>query len=214
MKTIRFTAYPKPGDRFGRLVVLERIKKEKKHWHIRCLCDCGTEKLILQDSVIRGVTQSCGCMRREFIGKLNFKHGDCKDNEHRAPEYGSWAAMIQRCTNPKNKWYHRYGGRGIRVCDEWLTSYESFLAHIGRKPSQKHSIERIRNDGDYEPGNVKWATQREQQNNRSSNRFLDYNGKRQSVADWSRETGIGIRTILSRLRYGWSEEKTLTCPIA
>jgi len=125
-------------------------------------------------------------------------------------EYGVWAQMIQRCTNPKQIGYASYGGRGITVCERWR-NYENFIADMGKRPSAKHSIERNNNDGDYEPGNCYWATRFQQGRNRSDNRIITFNGRTQCLKDWATETGMKIATLKNRLDAdGWSIERALT----
>lgn len=199
------------GQRFGRLVAGDAIRRPGK-WYIQCKCDCGNEKLIRCDHLKAGLSTSCGCYAREVTIASNTKHGDCRKTKH-APEFDVWVSMRERCGNPKDVSYHRYGGRGIKVCKEWQESYPSFLAHVGRRPSSEHSIERINNDGDYEPNNVRWATKVEQCNNRRTNHFLEFNGKRLTLAQWQREVGIHSLTIRRRIVSGWSVEKALTTPV-
>lgn len=200
------------GQRFGRLVAGDVIRRPGK-WYIQCKCDCGKEKLVRHDHLKSGRTSSCGCYKIEVTKLSNTRHGDCRRTEDHAPEFTAWVGMNDRCGNPRNPAFHRYGGRGIQVCEEWKESYPAFLAHVGRKPSPEHSIERINNDGNYEPKNVRWATKVEQCNNRRTNRFLEFRGKTQTIAQWGREVGISNLTIQARLKYGWSTEKTLTTPV-
>lgn len=142
----------------------------------------------------------------------NYRHGH-KPAGRASPEYITWNGMRARCTNPKNPNYDRYGARGVKVCDEWLTSFVTFLGDMGRKPTPQHSIERINNNGNYEPGNCRWATNKEQANNRRSSRLLTYNGLTQTVAFWAQLCGLRIGTLHSRLKSGWSVERALTTPI-
>lgn len=126
--------------------------------------------------------------------------------------YGSWVAMRMRCHWPKHKNYNQYGGRGIKVCERWRSSLHAFLADMGPRPSPVHSIERIDNDGDYEPGNCRWATQGEQANNRQVSRHVEFNGARKTVAQWAQEYGLGKSTLGRRLNLGWPIELALTKP--
>lgn len=129
------------------------------------------------------------------------------------PEYYVWKAMIDRCYNPKNKTYHRYGGRGITVCDRWRHSFENFLADMGRRPSNAYSLNRIDNDGNYEKINCEWATCTAQQNNRQNNHRLTWRDETLTVAQWSRRTGFSPQMIDRRLKTGLSVEEALTRPI-
>lgn len=133
------------------------------------------------------------------------KHGDSK-----SPEYNSWACMIQRCYDENHDTYERYGALGITVCDEWRTSYAAFLAHIGRKPSPRHTIDRIDGTKGYEPGNVRWATPLEQSRNTKQTHLLTWNGKTLCLSEWSEITGIGRKTIARRLQLGWEVQRALT----
>lgn len=126
--------------------------------------------------------------------------------------YGSWRHMVARCRNSNDISWPLYGGRGIQVCERWLT-FSNFLADMGERPP-KHTIDRIDNDGDYEPGNCRWATDTEQANNKSSSTLLTFQGKTQSLALWGREVGIPATAITRRLSLGWSVERTLTEPSA
>ena len=132
--------------------------------------------------------------------------------KRRSPMYRAWCTMVARCYNPKNISYRRYGGRGVRVWRQWLT-FERFLADMGHRPSSGHSIHRINNDGDYEPGNCKWATAKEQARNRRNNRFLEFKGQRASLVEWSEISGINQRTLETRLNRAWTVERTLTQPV-
>lgn len=156
------------GGVFGRLTVLARSLPNKRGQAIwRCRCSCGTEKDIRASSLKGGIASSCGCIYRETRPLIRLKHGDKPKVHPVAPEYTAWLNMITRCENPKhNRWQH-YGGRGITICERWRNSYEAFLADVGRKPTPGHSLDRYPdNDGNYEPSNVRWATDIQQANNK------------------------------------------------
>lgn len=122
--------------------------------------------------------------------------------------------MKQRCYNPNNPNYHRYGGRGIRVCQRWRDSCAAFVADMGPRPSPKHTVDRIDNDGNYEPGNVRWATMKEQHRNRHDSRTYTHAGRTQSMGDWAKEAGMHRSTLEQRIkRLGWSFGKALTAPV-
>ncbi len=154
-----------------RLSVVSTHRKSK-HTYAECLCTCGNTKTVRLDTIGKTIF-SCGCLRSEMMkvrgartGKLARKHGDGGQGRQRAPEYRAWAHMKNRCFNPNNKEFHYWGGRGITVCPQRKDSYEAFLADVGRKPIGKYSLDRINVDGNYEPGNVRWATDFEQANNK------------------------------------------------
>jgi hypothetical protein len=201
------------GKKFGRLIVVaySHSNRDKKACWI-CVCDCGKEVVVSGKSLRNGRTKSCGCYALEVRAKSSTKHGACKNSRANGKtlEYYIWRGIIARCTNPNNKKYADYGGRGITICDEWRHDYKAFIDYIGNKPSPGYSIERINNDRNYEPGNIRWATQKEQMNNTRVNRFLTYNGKSQTVSQWADELKIPYNRIAMRLHRGNSVEKALT----
>ena len=153
------------GRRFGKWTAIHFAEQRGRMQRWLCRCDCGTERIISSKSLREGGSKSCGCLQREIVSN-GATHGETR-NGHTTPEYRTYAGMIQRCTNPNNPSWNHYGGRGIKVCPRWQHSYEHFLADVGRRPSPAHSLDRYpNNDGDYEPGNVRWATRKEQNANR------------------------------------------------
>lgn len=153
------------GNKFGMLLVIEPRQKHPGRTYILCLCDCGKYTMQNPSHVRLGRITSCGCgLIIRNLARATHKHSP---RSGITPEYRAWKAMKSRCTNSNIKHYSYYGGRGVRVCDEWMDSFEEFFNHIGPRPSSKHSVDRYpNNDGNYEPGNVRWATKREQVLNR------------------------------------------------
>lgn len=161
------------GKRFGRLIAVRPNGKSKNRqttW--LCKCDCGKEKTIVRSSIVNGHSRSCGCLFRKSGGDASSRNGK------RCREYAAWAGMIRRCENKKEQSYPNYGGRGIKVCQRWRKSYPDFLLDMGRRPSPEHSLDRIDVNGNYEPGNVRWATKSQQVLNR---RPFQHKGWRQAA---------------------------------
>ena len=193
------------GQRFGRLVV---ISKAGKHPDGRiiwlCRCDCGAETKTAAAQLRKGKTRSCGCLRAEIVKVVGVKHGYFGTRIYRI-----WAGLNSRCLNPTHKDYPNYGGRGITVCARWR-SFENFHADMAGSYADHLSIERINVHGNYEPGNCRWATPREQARNRRSTKLIEWRGRAMTIAGWADETGIPFTTIRSRLRKGWAVERALS----
>lgn len=175
----------------------------------KCICDCGKEHEATSYNLTRGRTTQCrSCMILQ-IAKSNTKHG-CKPKRL----HEIYANMKTRCHNPNYELWSRYGGRGIKVCEEWENSYKSFRDWaFSSGYSDNLTLDRIDNDGDYCPDNCKWSDRVEQANNRHTNRILTLNGEKDTMANWARKTGLPYWLIQRRLdEFKWSEEKTLTTP--
>lgn len=176
---------------------------------VQCDCKDQTVKEVKFACLFRNPpTKSCGCVKMKNIINSGLTHGMSYTREH-----SIWRRMKARCYNTNNNRYYRYGGRGIKVCDRWINSFGNFFHDMGPVPSRKHSLDRINVDEDYHPDNCRWASYKEQANNATSNRMITYNGRTQTLAQWSDETGIGRTTISARIsKYGWSVDKALTSP--
>lgn len=160
------------SKRFGKLVVLSEADPHTfpggtRSRRVNAVCDCGSRVTVFSKHIVSGLTTSCGCHHRALVARLKTSHGATR-GPRRAwdAEYGIWSGMIARCENPNVAKYESYGGRGVKVCARWRKSYAAFLADMGRRPSKRHSIDRINNDGDYEPTNCRWATASQQMRNR------------------------------------------------
>lgn len=195
-----------PGDRYGNLTVLAEAPQIGYARFMYVRCDCGNLGRVRLNQMRMGKTRSCGCMINPSITRAKTTHGCAKRSEYRI-----WGLMLQRCENPRNPGYHKYGGRGISVCSRWH-EFESFLADMGPRPSPAHSLDRYPdNNGNYEPGNCRWATLREQAKNKRNNLWLEFNGERLHLADWARRLGIGAPSLRVRLKR-WPLEIALTRP--
>jgi len=192
-----------PGDQVGLWVVLS-FNGSTRYGHRKalCRCACGTERSVRVDVLKSGQSGGCGCI------SPTLRHGRSYTREHE-----TWCRMKQRCNNPKNPRYSSYGGRGIRVCDRWNRAFEAFLEDMGERPPGDYSIERIDNDGNYEPSNCRWATMREQSKNTRRTRLLTFDGKTRPARDWARLVGLEKATLLHRVRSGWEIERALFAPV-
>jgi len=195
------------GQKFGLLTVVSVLPG------IKCVCDCscGTRGfLVNRYSVRKGRSKSCGCLRNTNPSHLT--HGESVRGRW-TPEYRAWSNMLSRCYNPKATRFKDWGGRGISVCDEWRHSYEAFLRDVGRRPTSEHSLDRFPNtSGNYEPGNVRWATPIEQARNMRSNRLISAFSESMTMADWAERSGLKYRVIQDRIASGWDPERALSTP--
>jgi hypothetical protein len=188
------------GRKFGLLLAVSAAPSDARgqsRW--LCRCECGKQTTLKAYNLVNGHTRSCGCLRAPF------------DGTHATPTYRIWSGIISRCTSPGTSRYAYYGARGVTVCKRWLL-YESFLADMGERPP-KMQIERIDNDGHYEPSNCRWATRNEQQRNKRSNRILVLGKERITLAEASERFGLKANTIRKRLDLGWSPVSAVTVPL-
>ena len=197
------------GRIFGRLTVLARAHtpvwaESRPWWH--CRCECGNTVNVRAHALVSGNTRSCGCLHSEICAKRLTTHGRSD-----TPEYGIWSNMHDRCRNPHNQDYKHYGGRGIYVDAPW-DSFEQFWSDRCPRPSRRHELDRIDNNGPYSAANTRWVLHREQTNNKRSNHRLTFNGRTLTIAEWTRELGWPNYTIRNRLALGWDLVRIFTEP--
>ena len=188
------------------MVVVSRLPSVRSRVMYSCRCDCGTPVAVRGESLRSGHTESCGCGKSAALVARLTKHGSNRRGG-RSPAYSSWSSMIQRCTNPRDKAYPSYGGRGIKVPDTWL-EFTGFYADMGDRP-EGSSLERKKNNAPYSKENCIWATRQQQQSNTRACRYITYGGRTQTMAAWARETGRSPATIRRRLDSGLSVAEIL-----
>ena len=196
------------GRVFGRLVVIALIRNRR--WLVRC--ECETEFQIVTSRLVSGHVKSCGCLSRDLFLEVAKCPSRSTHGKSYSPTYTTWKMMLQRTMNPKDPSWHKYGGRGIKVCERWLT-FENFLADMCERP-EGTTIEREDNNGNYEPDNCKWATSKEQANNTRQNVVIEFQGQRKTLAQWVETTGLSRKALDWRLNAGWGVERMLTTPVA
>lgn len=186
------------GHKFNRLTVVSRAensKNGKAMW--LCKCDCGNTLIVWGSNLRNGHTKSCGCLQKEKTTNRNLVHGKACTNIH-----STWKSMTQRCCNPNATSFKYYGARGISVCEEWKRDFQAFYDYVSQLPhfgEEGYSIDRINNNGNYEPGNVKWSTRKEQSSNRRSCKYVYYEGEILTVAELSEKIGVSAKTLYSKI---------------
>lgn len=194
------------GMTFGRLTAVEvhgRTSAGAVVW--QCSCACGGSHTASSQSLVDGKVKSCGCWKSSHPAH-NRTH-----NMKSHPLYLVWSAMLNRCRNPNVRGYENYGGRGIKVCERWR-DFSAFYTDMGERPAGQ-TLERINNDGDYEPGNCRWATRREQGSNKRNSRYIEANGESLPLSEWARRLGCSHAAILARIAAGMTEADAVTLPI-
>lgn len=195
------------GKQFGFLTAVEYVQAKKPpKWLCRCIC--GKEIVVITDNLTRGHTKSCGCKKGKMITNSKMRHGQADSKA-----YNAWRHIKGRCLNPKDKRYEYYGGRGIKVCDRWLETFENFYFDMGDPPTPQHSIDRINVDGDYEPSNCRWATVKEQMNNTRQTPKYTYQNESHTLKEWAEIKNITYSTLQQRIKkMGWTIEKSIETP--
>jgi hypothetical protein len=197
------------GARFGRLTILgESPQRSGSFVAWGCRCDCGMIVIVAGVNLRSGHTRSCGCLLADKNRDLRSTHG----LTDQIPEYKTWCAMRGRCLNPNNRHYPNYAGRGITICPEW-DDFAVFYRDMGSRPSPRHTIDRIDNDGPYSPENCRWASPREQARNRRITRRLTWRGQTRSLGEWAEVTGIPYAVISRRLMRGWTVDEAMTASL-
>lgn len=199
------------GIRFARLVALRPSGSSRAggvSW--LCRCDCGAEITCSGKNLRSGNTKSCGCLNSQKVSERN--QSKTTHGMTNTATFTVWVNMKQRCTNPKHNSYHRYGGRGIKVCERWMHSFENFLADMGERPFPDAEIDRKDNDGGYEPDNCRWVTSEQNKNNRAVSRKITFDGKTQTISQWAQEIGCSRQALRHRIENGWSAHDALTTP--
>jgi hypothetical protein len=197
------------GRTYGRLTVVAYAGRRR--WH--CRCACGSLRVVRGPDLKNGNSKSCGCLSREVSAATarahNRRHG-MRDT----PEYAAWKALRGRCLHPGHQAYHNYGARGVRVCERWAGAegFVNFFADMGPRPSSHHTLERIDNEGHYEPGNCCWATTKAQSRNKRTSFFIEHQGRRLTLAGWAEVTGLSRYCIRRRLKAGWDVARALSAP--
>ena len=197
------------GERYGRLICLKEGEPHYSSGGIKsrmivCICDCGAKVNALLGALRNGIIKSCGCFKKEILISTNTTHGLCPKNSIN-PEYNAWSHMKSRCLDVNDQQYKNYGARGIKVCERWVNSFDSFLKDMGRRPSSKHSLDRWPDiNGNYTVENCRWGTTREQSRGKRTNIWIEFDGHKMIAKDAADYFGINYRTFTGSLKRGKS----------
>jgi len=201
------------GQRFGRLVVVAEAPTEKGRRRVQCLCDCGATAVV-EPRALGNDTTSCGCLHKEAVARAasaRATHGAARVGK-RTGEYNIWRKMKSRCLNPADKKYPIYGAKGVTVCPEWLEDFPRFFADMGPRPSDAHSIDRVDVNGNYEPGNCRWALPVQQARNKRNHRLVEYAGRTMPLSEACELAGVNYRSALYRINRGQDWQPLPTPP--
>lgn len=197
-------ALDRTGSVYGQLTAVAPVSRVGNNICWLCICSCGTEHVVCGGDLTSRQVKSCGCLLGAPNAARNTTHGFS-----RHPLYPRWRNMIDRCYNPRCASYKFHGARGIVVCKRWRTSVRAFIDDMGHPPTEFHQLDRIDNNGHYEPANVRWATPQQQANNRRSNRLFTHNGETKTLSQWARHIGVNVTTLKQRITYGWTFEEAI-----
>ena len=212
MKTVDIS-----NKKFGKLLAVKRCTNMSGKTAWECKCDCGNITFVTTSNLTCNRIRSCGCLKIKQLLERSTTH-----NQRHTVLYSVWRGLRQRCNNPKHASYHNYGGRGITVCEEWDKSFQAFYdwsyangysTENQKDEKLKLTIDRIDNNGNYEPSNCRWVDRKTQTRNMRTTRFITFNGQNKSVSEWCEIYGIKLQTFNTRIRNGWTIEEALTKPI-
>jgi hypothetical protein len=196
------------GHKVGRLTVLSMAERHRDRVHWLCRCECGNQVVVQSSSLSTKRTKSCGCLLRDVMVAKLTKHGHAPYKRKPSPEYNSWRCMRERCRNSRNNRHKLYGERGITVCERWMNSFSDFLRDMGPRPPGT-SLDRIDNNGNYEPGNCRWATDEQQARNKRNSFRVTLNGQTYHANECAKIYGVNPGTFRDRLRHGWAVERAI-----
>lgn len=205
----RHIELPSTGEKFGRLTVEStQCRKLLGRTVVKCRCSCGKARYAKPSDLRRGVITSCGCAKVEVLRERNLRMAT--HHMSASPEHHIWRGILTRCLCKTSKYYPRYGGRGITVSDRWRDNFTAFLEDMGYRPDAAFTVERKNNSGGYSKDNCVWATRKQQNRNKRSNRLITFNGETKPVSQWADEVGLAAGLVFGRLNRGFSVEKALS----